>query len=75
VGYGDMGCEGRAKGGTPIEPAGWALGPPVSSRPTTSMGSGDGKASIVMETILAPWNTNGPRAWWPSRGWTKAGGW
>ena len=43
----------EAKGGTPIEPQEWALKPLVAS-----MGDDNGKASTVMETILAPWNTN-----------------
>jgi hypothetical protein len=29
---------------------------------TTIMGGGDDKASIIMETISALWNTNGPVA-------------
>jgi hypothetical protein len=31
-----------------------------------SMGGGDDKASIAMETSATLGNTNGPVAWWPS---------
>lgn len=57
VGCGDMGYEERARGGTLTE-LGWALGPLVARRLTTSMGGGDDMASIFMESISAPWNTN-----------------
>lgn len=58
----DMWYEERA-GEPPIESPRWALGPPVASRLTTSMGGGDDKASIVMETIPASRNTNGNGTW------------
>jgi hypothetical protein len=56
-----MGCEERAKGDTPPKASRMGVGPPVAS-----MGGGDKRSSIVIETISAPRNTNGPRAWWTS---------
>ena len=52
VGGDDMGYE-RAKKGTPTKAPVWALEPPVASILTVSMVGGDGKASIVIETIAA----------------------
>jgi hypothetical protein len=56
----------RETGGTPTEPPGVALGPSVASMLMASMSGEDCNASIVMETISAPQNTNNPVAWWPS---------
>jgi hypothetical protein len=64
VGCDDIGYEERASGGTPTEPVGRAL---VASMMTTSMGGGDDKVSIVIETILASRNRNSPGAWQPFR--------
>jgi hypothetical protein len=58
-----MGKEERAIEGTPTEPLAGVLGPAVSSRVTAIIGGGEDKASIVMDTILALRNTNGPVAW------------
>jgi hypothetical protein len=68
----DMGNK-RARGGTPIELSRGALGSPVASMLTTSMGGGDRRASNVMESISALRNTNDPVARRPSRGWMDVG--
>lgn len=67
VGGDDMGYE-RAKKGTPTKPPVWALEPLVASILMASMVGGDGKASIVIETIATLQNKNAPGAWHLSEG-------
>jgi hypothetical protein len=66
VGCDYMGYEERARLAPTIEPSGWTLWPPVASKLTARMGDGDGKTSIVMETISTLRNTNNHVAWQPS---------
>lgn len=65
LGYNDVGYEERASEAPPLSHR-KGLGPLVASMLTASMGNGDGKTSIVIETILALRKTNDPVAWRPS---------
>jgi hypothetical protein len=48
------------------EALGGVLGPAVASMLTAIMGRGEDKASIIMDIISVPWNTNGLVVWRPS---------
>jgi hypothetical protein len=81
MGEGKVGLRGWGKKTIPGSRVVWyeasesATHAPAASRLTTCMGDGEGKAPAVMETISAPQNRNGPRAWCPARGWKEVREW